>query len=328
MAWGDMDENGKPISMDKGRLYRRWVDNVKKYGYNFDHRVLNAADFGAYTSRKRFFGIFAKKGLPIVFPEATHAKKAQHTLFGSLKKWEPVKDVLDLSDKGRSIFKRNKPLVEPTEKRIYDGLVEHIGTDFITAYYGNGNNIRSLEYPAAMVTTKDRLALISPKLALTSFPERKLVFLDQQFGKSKPASVELPCGAITTNPKYALVSCEQQVKDNTVLGDLPPFIRQDGDTLVYQVYESDTPTMQKIKSFMALHGIVDICMRMLKITELKKIMGFPENYVLVGTQSDQKKFIGNAVEVNMARVLCEALCKRLNELNVPVNKTEALIQSA
>lgn len=27
----------------------------------------------------------------------------------------------------------------------------------------------------------------------------------------------------------------------------------------------------------------------------------------------QKKFIGNAVEVNMARVLCEALCKKLNQ---------------
>ena len=36
-------------------------------------------------------------------------------------------------------------------------------------------------------------------------------------------------------------------------------------------------------------------------------------YVLVGTQADQKKFIGNAVEVNMARVLCEALCARLIE---------------
>ncbi len=45
-------------------------------------------------------------------------------------------------------------------------------------------------------------------------------------------------------------------------------------------------------------------------------MGFPENYVLIGTQADQKKFIGNAVEVNMARVLCEALCKKLKELEL------------
>ena len=53
MSWGDMDENGKPISMDKGRLYQKWVRNVKKYGYNFEHRILNAADFGAYTTVKR-----------------------------------------------------------------------------------------------------------------------------------------------------------------------------------------------------------------------------------------------------------------------------------
>lgn len=60
---------------------------------------------------------------------------------------------------------------------------------------------------------------------------------------------------------------------------------------------------------MSLYGIVDIKMRMLNITELKKIMGFPENYVLVGTKAEQKKFIGNAVEVNMSKVLCESLCQ-------------------
>ena len=86
MSWGDMDENGKPISMDKGRLYQKWVRNVKKYGYNFEHRILNAADFGAYTTRKRFFGIFAKKNLPIVFPEPTHCKGGRQDMFSRLEK--------------------------------------------------------------------------------------------------------------------------------------------------------------------------------------------------------------------------------------------------
>ena len=90
MSWGDMDENGKPLSMDRGRLYRRWVNNVKKYGYRFEYRILNSADYGAYMSRKRFFGIFAKKGLPIVFPEPTHSKEPQKTLFNDLKRWKPV----------------------------------------------------------------------------------------------------------------------------------------------------------------------------------------------------------------------------------------------
>ena len=40
-------------------------------------------------------------------------------------------------------------------------------------------------------------------------------------------------------------------------------------------------------------------------------MGFPADYVLYGTQAEQKKFIGNAVEVNMSKVLCEALAEKL-----------------
>lgn len=40
-------------------------------------------------------------------------------------------------------------------------------------------------------------------------------------------------------------------------------------------------------------------------------MGFPEDYELIGTQADQKKFIGNAVEVTIARKWCEALCAEL-----------------
>ena len=64
---------------------------------------------------------------------------------------------------------------------------------------------------------------------------------------------------------------------------------------------------------MAEYGIIDIKMRMLKIGELKRIMGFPDTYILIGTQAEQKKYIGNAVEVNMSRVLCEALSHRLSK---------------
>ena len=66
---------------------------------------------------------------------------------------------------------------------------------------------------------------------------------------------------------------------------------------------------------MSLYGIVDIKMRMLRIPELKRIMGFPEDYVLVGTQADQKKFIGNAVEVT-GKKNAEALCAKLRDLRL------------
>ena len=447
MSWGDMDENGKPISMDKGRLYQKWVRNVKKYGYNFEHRILNAADFGAYTTRKRFFGIFAKKNLPIVFPEPTHCKGGRQDMFSRLEKWKPVKDVLDFSDEGTTIF-REKPLAEKTLERIYAGLIKFVaggkdaflvkynsmsrtgkynapGIDepcpvvatqgrlgvaqvcflskqfsgqpdsknisvegpagtitckdhhaFVSAYYGNGHN-HSVELPAPTVTTKDRLALVNTCfLCSYNFKDKgkdinlpcptlltkdrlalvNSVFIDNQYGTGKPTSIEQPVGTVTTVPKFNMVSCKPWIMNTAFsnvgssieqpsqtitanrkwhylmnpqfasaggsvnnpcftliarMDKMPPYLVEVEGGIGIQVTPDDSPMTIKIKEFMALYGIIDIKMRMLRIAELKKIMGFPEDYVLIGPQSDQKKFIGNAVEVNMARVLCEAICKEI-----------------
>ena len=93
---------------------------------------------------------------------------------------------------------------------------------------------------------------------------------------------------------------------------MPPYlISTEQGELAIEIFEEDSPMTRKIKAFMAMYGIIDIKMRMLNIRELKRIMGFPEDYTLIGTQAEQKKFIGNAVEVNMSRVLCEALAARL-----------------
>ena len=422
MSWGDMDENGKPISKDKGRCYEKWKRNVRKYGYDFDWRILNAANYGAYTTRKRYFGIFAKRGLPIVFPEPTHCKDGKTDMMGRLEKWNAVKEVLDFTDEGDSIFCRKKPLAEKTLERIYAGLIKFVagGKDafivkynsmnrngkyqppsidepcptvatqgrlalakvsflskqysghpesknisieepagtitckdhhaFVSAYYGNGNNY-SVESPAPAILTKDHLALVTPFFmnyysgggqlggvdepcpAITTVPKQRIltpVFIDQQFGASSASSIEKPLGAITTNPKYSLVTCKgksflmnPQFASAGVSVDSPcftliarmdkkpPYFVNTEEGIGICIKEGDSPMTVKIKQFMILYGLADIKMRMLRIDELKKIMGFPEDYILIGTQSDQKKFIGNAVEVNMARVLCEAICKEI-----------------
>ncbi len=61
MCWGDIDENGKPLSKRKGTSYLRWCNKVNSYGYTFNWKILNSADFGAYTSRKRFFWTICKR---------------------------------------------------------------------------------------------------------------------------------------------------------------------------------------------------------------------------------------------------------------------------
>ena len=397
MSWGDVDENGKPVSMDKGKSYTRWVRNVKKYGYDFDFRILNAADYGAYTSRKRFFGIFAKKGLPITFPEATHSKEGSTSLFGSLEKWRPVRECLDFNDEGDSIFGRKKPLVEATLERIYAGLIKFVagGKEAFIVKYNSVNkrtgkhippsidepcptvatqnrlglakvqflskqfsgdpmskNV-SVEAPAGAITCKDHHAMITADRFIVNYrfnntghsidtaaPTICTVgqigvascnFIDMQYGNGTERSCEQPAPTLTTKDKCSLVTVKRFLMNPQYksaggsvdkpcftliarMDKMPPYLvaTESGEAAI-EVYTTDSPMTAKIKEFMALYGIVDIKMRMLKIPELKKIMGFPDDYVLVGTQAEQKKYIGNAVEVTIARRWCEALCRRLKE---------------
>lgn len=41
-------------------------------------------------------------------------------------RWKPVREVLDFSDEGESIFGRKKPLVDATLERIYAGLIKFV----------------------------------------------------------------------------------------------------------------------------------------------------------------------------------------------------------
>lgn len=344
MSWGDMDENGHPISKDKGKSYVRWVNKVCKYGYNFDWRILNAADYGAYTSRKRFFGLFAMRGLPIAFPKATHSKfpaKNQPSLFPSdnMQPWKPVREVLDLNDMGESIFGRKKPLVDKTLERIYAGLIKFItgGKDtFIVKWNSmNGKTGKyippSIDMPCPTVATQNRLGVA------------KVLFISKQFGgvpagknisekswimntnySNVGSSIDEPSQTITTNRKFHYLMSKQFVsKGNCIdkpcftlidrMDKMPPYLVSTKEGLAIEVYETDSPATIRIKEFMAMYGIADIRMRMLRIPEMKRIMGFPEDYTLIGTLAEQKKFIGNAVEVNMARVLCEAIFEKLSK---------------
>lgn len=398
MSWGKVDDNGRPVSKDRGCSYIRWVNKVRRYGYNFDHRILNAADFGAYTSRKRFFGIFAKKGLPIVFPEPTHCKNGADGLFGVVPKWKPVREVLDFSDEGKSIFDRKKPLAEKTLERIYAGLIKFVAGgqgSFLVKYNSMSQRGKylppSLDDPSPTIATQGRLALASvsflskqfsgapttrtylsmvppeqsppltimrlllytmvygfntsvesPAATLTTKGRMALIqatFLDMQYGNGTPSSVDTVAGTLTTNPKHHLVTVKQHFLMNPQFASAGGSIDDPSFTLIarmdkrppcivtthtgevaIEIYETDSPMTVKIKEFMALYSIVDITMRMLRIDELKLITGFPVDYVLIGTQAEQKKFIGNAVEVTVARKLCEALCAELDRNKFRITK--------
>lgn len=344
MSWGDMDENGHPISKDKGKSYIRWVNNVCKYGYYFDWRILNAADYGAYTSRKRFFGIFARHSLPIAFPKATHSKYSHnynHNLFRDdiIKPWKSVRFCLDLHYEGDSIFERKKPLVEKTLQRIYAGLIKFVagGKDTFIVKYNSMNSksgkyiAPSIDEPCPTVATQNRLGIAKVRYLINysdavydnNVVYKKPWIMNTNYGNIG-SSIDDPSQTITANRKFHyLMNPQFSSKGGSIdkpcftliakMDKMPPFLVSTKDGLAIEIYKTDSPTTIQIKEFMALYGIYDIRMRMLSVTELKRIMGFPEDYTLIGTQAEQKKFIGNAVEVNMARALCEAIYEKLTK---------------
>lgn len=407
-------KHGKPISKKNGQDWIRWKEHINSFGYRDDWRQLNSADFGAFTSRNRLFGVFAKPGCQISWPKPTHAKKpSKGSMFGDLKKWKAVKEVLDFEDEGISIFNRKKALVDPSLERIDAGLVKYVAggkdafmvqynsgvdrvtdidnpcntiptsnrlglaqTSFIAKYYsgkpinhiksvnepadsitcidhhsvvqlkpylvnynhssvtndidnpaptlvtrdklavvrpsflakyhGNGKNLISVEDPASTLSTKDRIAKIQP------------VWLDKTFtGVANIASIENPAGTIMPNDKHRLVQCDKVLIDTEseviILHEsvnkvaLYHIQYRDYPFVFIPVHEEDTEVMISIKNFMALYGLADIKMRMLKVPELLKIQGFPSGYKLAGNQSDQKKFIGNSVVPHVVRAWTEVM---------------------
>ena len=186
-----------PDAAHRGEHYRRWVDRIcADGGYRFDHRILDSADFGAYTSRRRFFGIFAAGRLPIVFPTPTHTKKPAPNLFDARAKWRPVRDVLDLHDEGASIFGRKKPLVDATFERIHAGLVKFVagGKEAFMVKYNSMS--QSGKYVAPGIDDPCPTVAVQSRLGVA-----KACFLAKHFSGSpadRAISIDGPAHAITT----------------------------------------------------------------------------------------------------------------------------------
>ena len=128
VEWGPLDAEGKPDRAHKGETFTAWVKIIESLGYNVEHRVLCCADYGDATSRRRFFLIAVRRdvGVP-VWPEPTHGDHVP-----GLPQWRGAGECLDLSNLGRSIFGRRKPLAEKTLARLADGARKYWGLDITT----------------------------------------------------------------------------------------------------------------------------------------------------------------------------------------------------
>ncbi len=196
--WGPLDNEGHPIKERKGEDYQRFITAMKSLGYVFESRELIAADYGAPTTRKRWYAVFRRDGKPIVWPEPTHNKNGTD----GLKKWEPIWKYLDLTDLGKSIFGRKKPLADKTMNRIARGLdkfVFNCPEPFIVQVNHGGDNFRgqSIHEPMPTITQKHGFGTVTPYIMQIG---------QTGFCTDRNRSVEDPLSTVVTKNEHCLIS--------------------------------------------------------------------------------------------------------------------------
>ncbi|WP_136678643.1 DNA cytosine methyltransferase [Neptunomonas sp. XY-337] len=242
-TWGPVVD-GKPCPVNKGRTFKSFKRALERHGYKVEHRELVAADYGAPTTRKRFFLVARSDGQPIQWPEPTHGDpKSEAVKSGRLKPWRTAAEIIDWTLPSQSIFDRKRPLAEKTMLRIAKGLEKFVFNNpepFLVTYYGEKKPSdfrgKQLSETLPTQTTENRFALVEPLLApfitehanasnqrnmSANEPVRTLCaqvkgghfavvtpILDRQFGASAGSSVEKPLGAVLAGGggKTALVS--------------------------------------------------------------------------------------------------------------------------
>ena len=307
--WGPLDESGFPIKALQGEEYKRFIGSMGDLGYDFDCRELVAADYGAPTTRKRWYAVFRSDGKRIRWPDQTHEESGTVLL-----PWKECGDYIDWSDLGRSIFDRQRPLAENTQRRIAMGIEKYItnaeepyivkdnrATAFLIQYHSETRrgDVRgqSLREPIKTIDTSNRYGLVTafitkyyktgigqscrePLHTITTSPGHfglVSAFLIKYYGQGCGQTLSNPLGTITTKDRFGLV---------TVAG--------------------------------TQYRIEDIFLRMLKPEELKVLQGFPGDYIIDRDIEwkpypikEQVARIGNSVVPVMAESLVRANCNYL-----------------
>lgn len=310
--WGPLDDNGKPIKERAGEDYQKFITAMQSIGYDFQSRELVAADYGAPTTRRRWYAVFRRDGKEIKWPEATHNKDGNC----GKKKWVQCGDYIDFSDLGRSIFNRKKPLADATMRRIANGYKKYV-VDNPDPYVVNNKEAVAflIQYHSEQKAGESRGQLLTEPIKTLDTSNRYgliTAFITKFYKTGCGQKLNEPLHTITTSPghfelisafliKYYGTGCGQQLNE-----PLTTITTKDRFGLVNVITE--------IKG--EKYILKDIFLRMLKAEpELKLMQGFPPEYTITHdytgakySTANQVAKIGNSVVPIMAKLLVQANC--------------------
>lgn len=171
----------------------------KGLGYKVQYRTLKSCDYGAPTTRKRFYLIARCDGKRIVWAEPTHAPRDSEAVKQGLKlPYHTAADCIDWTIPAKSIFERDKPLAENTMRRIARGIQKFVIDNpepFIVNYKFN-NEPKGTDEPLSTVTAVNNHYLVAPTLIQYHSETSKDEVRGQELGK--------PLMTVDATPRYAL----------------------------------------------------------------------------------------------------------------------------
>ena len=180
-TWGPV-RRGHPVKSKAGQTFRKWLGQLEALGYAVEWRELVAADYGAPTTRKRFFLVARSDGRPIIWPEPTHAPADSPEVKEGIKRpWRSAAEIIDWSLPTPSIFATKeeirerygvaavRPLARNTMRRVTRGVdkfvIQSASPFLVIVNHAGEFRGQGLEEPIQTITAKHGYGVVSPVIA-------------------------------------------------------------------------------------------------------------------------------------------------------------------
>lgn len=179
-TWGPV-RRGRLIKSKTGQTFQRFVGQLKNLGYAVEWQELVAADYGAPTTRKRFFLIARRDGRPIVWPEPTHAPAdSPEVKAGKKLPWRSAAEIIDWSFPCPSIFdtreqirekyglSAQRPLRPNTMRRVARGVdkfvIKSANPFLVIVNHAGEFRGQGMGEPLQTITAKHGYGVVSPTM--------------------------------------------------------------------------------------------------------------------------------------------------------------------
>lgn len=209
-SWGPLTARGLPDKRHKGLYFQQFISALR-INYSVEWKVLNCADYGDPTTRRRLFVLARRNHKKIVWPTRTHASRkelakmaVQPDMFAeesnsALKPWVPAREIIDWSLTGTSVFGRKKPLSPNTMRRIFKGLEKHGLKNFLVNLKNKDRRDRSVDEPTFTQATANHQGVCEPFIVATGHVSAN---------GTNTRDITEPVPAVLTSPRIGVVEID------------------------------------------------------------------------------------------------------------------------